>query len=321
MMTPATPGRSGLALDSCSAPACPSSPRPSPAPSELTVFTAHLPETFDATVIKPEWREYACWVVSAVVIRRYIDRGADETTFVPLAHDYVEGHVPARVRKPLIAELVGTGVLECDGVYYFGHHSGRRLGRHLKGPPGKCLCYRLGETHRGSRIRPRDLTHRELLNKMTRFRRKERDALTDPTHVALRRWHDRVEVLPDAPKGERPLLDSLTGGERRFTVCAQGRIHTNVANLPRQYRQFVRLEGRELSSCDISTSQPLLLALLLTNQAIGEGGGEEEFREAVWNPSSDPSLSVFLRDCLDGSVYDRIAALTRRGGTRRATWP
>lgn len=171
ILLPAAPPRHGQA-------------RPSPA------FTAHLPETFDPSVTKPAWAAYACWVVSAVVIRRFIDREADETTFVPLDSRYVEKHIPAKVRRPLLDNLLRNGVLECDGVYYFR--------RYLDGGPGKCLCYRLGERHRGARIRPHALTHRKLLKKMTRSWRDERDSITDPVHLALRAWHDRVEVLPSA---------------------------------------------------------------------------------------------------------------------------
>ncbi|MBA4189487.1 MAG: hypothetical protein C0467_15980 [Planctomycetaceae bacterium] len=272
-------------------------------------FKAHLPESFNLSVVSPAWAAYACWVVSAVVIRRFIDREADSSTFVPLDSRYIDGHIPAKVRRPLLDQLLEARVLECDNLFYFN--------RYFDGGPGKCLCYRLGEGHRDSNIYARDITHPELLRKIARFADKERDAITDPIHLALRRWHDQVEVLPTAPHGEHPLLDNLIDGERRFTVCAQGRVHTNVANLPRQYRQFLRLDKQELFSCDVSTSQPLLLGLLLqkNKETRGEcrgrvGRGERGSHEAVFNPYSDSSLNVFLEDCLSGTVYDRIATAT-----------
>lgn len=270
-------------------------------------YCAHLPETLDlTTATRPAWTAYAAWVVSAVVVRGFIDRTGPET-YVPLDHRYIEGHVPRKVRRRLMGDLLDAGVLECDGMYYFGDRAGKKAGRHVRGGPGKCLCYRLGAHHRMAKIQPHHITHTELLRKVNRFRQQERDAIKDPVHLALRAWHDRVEVLPDAPAGEHPLLDRLIDGERRFSVCPQGRVHTNVANLPRQYRQFIRLAGREVMSCDISTSQPLLLAVLLT-EAHQKGGGPN--RQAVCVPSSDTSLSDYLRDCLDGSVYDRLAGLT-----------
>ncbi|HYH69015.1 MAG TPA: hypothetical protein VD866_30250 [Urbifossiella sp.] len=302
MIPPTDPGRHGLAVASCPA------SRRSSSPPVLTSFTAHLPETFDPAVTRPEWAAYACWVVSAVVIRRYVDKDADDNTFVPLDHEYIDRHIPRKVRKPLLEDLKQAGVLECDGVYYFGCPSGKRDRRHVPGPPGKCLCYRLGPAHRGAKIRPHPLTHPELLRKVSMAYQQERAGVTAPVHIALRGWHDRVEVLPAAPHGEHPLLDRLIEGERRFTVCAQGRVHTNCANLPRQYRQYIRLDGRELESLDIVNSQQLLMAVLLKRR-------EEErsrSREAVCDPCSDASKNDYLRDCLDGSVYDRLAALTGR---------
>lgn len=268
------------------------------------VFKAHLPETLDlAVVTNPQWAAYAAWVVSAVVFRRYIDREADETTFVPLDTRYIEGHLPQKVRRKLLDDLLRAGVLECDGLYYFR--------RYLDGGPGKCLCYRLGERYRGVKVKARDITHTELLRKMTRFREREREAITNPVHLALRAWHDRVEVLPNAPYGEKPhLLDQMIDGERRFTVCGQGRVHTNVANLPRQDRQYIRLDGRELMSCDISTSQPLILALFLRNTRQTEERRGSRSHSAIFGHSSNDSLNEFLHDCLQGTVYDRLADLT-----------
>lgn len=283
-------------------------------PAALLAFTAHLPETFDPAVITPAWRAYACWVVSAVVIRRYLDRGSDEETFVPLSSSYVEKHIPKKVRKLLLDELVEKGVLECDGIYYFGDPAGRTTGQYAPGPRGKCLCYRLGATHRQSGIRPFTVTHHELLRKMNQLNEQEREAIKDSVHRTLRNWHDRVEVLPDAPYGEHPLLDRMIDGERRFTVCAQGRVHTNVANLPRQYRQYIRVAGQELMSCDISTSQPLLLAILLQNREREKENQKKKKKgtnhSAVYEPSSCLHLSDYLRDCLSGTVYDRVADLT-----------
>lgn len=272
---------------------------------------AHLPETIDPAVLtRSEWAPYAAFVISAVVFRRFIDHDADEATFVPLSNKFLRRHVPVRVSGPLIRDLLGCRVLERDETYYFGQFA--RRGR------GKCFCYRLGECLRGITVRPRVITHPELLRKMHAAWQADRAAITSPLHIALRYWHDQVEVLPDAPYGEHLLLDRLLDGERRFSVCRQGRIHHNVANLPRQYRQYVRLEGNEMESVDIATSQPLLLGLVLSGRAQGlaaEAGKGKTSRKvagtpALYVPSSEPNLNVYLGHCLDGTIYDHIAAET-----------
>lgn len=265
-------------------------------------FLAHLPVTLDlAAVTRPEWAAYAAWVVSTVVFRRFVEK-VDETDFVPLATEFIEKNIPAKVRRALLDDLLGHGVLECDNVYYFGPSAGGRR--------GKCLCYRVGAAYRGVRIGARPITHQWLLRKLSLALAEERAALTDPTHLALRTWHDRVEVTADAPYGENVLLDRLIEGERRFTACEQGRCHTNVANLPAQYRQFIKLAGRELVSVDISTSQPLILAVLLTGRGNNKWKETEEAHHVLFRLQSDSSLNVFLGDCLNGTVYDVIAART-----------
>ena len=274
---------------------------------------AHLPVSLDLTAVtRPCWAEYGMWAVGAVVYRRYVERVGPDA-YVLLGSEFMNRHLPPKVRRPLLDDLLGTGVLESDRVYSFGAAAG--------GGPGKALCYRLGRGYRDDPIRPRPLTHPELLRKIAAARRAERDAVTDPVHLRLRAWHDRVELLPDAPAGEHPLLDAMIDGERRFAACEQGRIHHNIANLPREYRRFVRLAGEGLASVDVSASQPLLLALLLTGRATPPTPPK---RGATPTPPSfglysDASATEFLRDCLAGRVYDRLVGET--GYTRDEVKP
>jgi hypothetical protein len=254
------------------------------------------------TIVGPGRVAYASWFVSAVVFHRFTHREADEMTFVPMDTQFIEKHIPAKVRRLLLDDLLNAGVVECDGKYWFGNG------------PGKCYCYRIGEAYRDSPIRPSYITHRILLKKINKYRQHQRDTLKDPVHRTLRDWHDRVEVLPYAPYGVHPSLDVMIDGQRRFDPCEQGRLHTNVSNLQRQFRRYLRLDGRELMSVDISTSQPLLLALLLRNRREIEGKGEGieggKRDTVLYSHSCPSSITSFLHDCRTGIVYDRIVELT-----------
>jgi hypothetical protein len=277
-------------------------------------FLAHLPAGFDASMLPSPLGPYAQWVVSAVVVRQLSERlGPD--AYVPLAAKYAEHFVPVALRKGVFGALLESGVLECDNRYHFGGDG-----------PGKCLCYRLGEGYRDGGIVPVLVPSPELLRKVVAADGRARELVTDPLYLKLRDWHDRVELLPSAALDPHTLLARMAAGERRFTVCLQGRIHTNVANLPRQCRRHLRLAGRELESVDVATCQPLLLAIFLRGVAFGEAEGWSRRRrvreEAVASPKplcqgySDGGLSIFERDCLEGTVYGRLENQTDYALTR-----
>lgn len=53
------------------------------------------------------------------------------------------------------------------------------------------------------------------------------------------------------------------GNDFSFTVDHTGRVHTNLTNLPRELRQFIRLDGKKITGRDLVSSQPVFLACLL----------------------------------------------------------
>lgn len=296
----------------------PAADRPPACPPSF--YSAYLPETLDLDrVVDRAHREYAAWVVSTIVFRRYVDRTVDETTFVPLYSGFIEEFVPRHVRKPMLDKLKENGVLDCDEKKVFGKYvhpsliPWTPLGKN--GHRGKCYGYRLGEAYRGARIGVRKVTHPELMKNVTAAWKRDWDAITNPTHIALREWHRQVELLPSAPRGEHPFLDVMLDRERRFTVCPYGRVHTNVTNLPRQYRQYLRLAGQELVSVDVTSAQPLLLARFLRDyRQKGEGRGRSENTKPIWGYYWYRVLNDLQEDCRTGEVYHRLVELT--GKTR-----
>lgn len=236
---------------------------------------AHLPQSLDLKSLLgrrelARWHDYAAWLVSKVVFRRFVDDGVTGETFVPLSKKACLTAVPQHVRKPLLTFLADEQVLECDN-HSFPPLCGRR---------GKAYCWRVGEPYRRDKIRPHLLTHPELVRKLAR----DRASVTDLTHCGLRAWVERVEVVPEAPEGFHPLLDALKLGDRRFHVCDQGRVHTPITNLPRQCRQFVRLAGNHLTSVDVSTCQPLLLGLIFAQEL----NSQQKRRRNDWRKRSNP---------------------------------
>ena len=267
----------------------------------------HLPESLRLGDILPRPHvAYGEWVVGAIVHQQHARHtGPDE--MVPLSYEFAIAHVPEKVYRSIRTQLLAANILECDGDFHFDP---RGL------VPGKCLCYRLGSAWRRQPLISRFITHPELLRKMTAQRHIEWKAITNIVHKGLRAWHGRVEVVPGTPVGLHPLLDRMIDGERRFTVCEQGRVHTNVANLPRWCRQYIRLEGQRLMSIDVATSQPLLLGLVCQNRArsaipaltMSQPPSQSAPAQPspIYRPCRDVITNVYLLSCLEGTVYDRI---------------
>lgn len=266
----------------------------------------HLPESLDLGQFVPaKLVQHAELVTGAIVYQRFAHHAAP-ADFVPFSYDFSRLILPDRTRRPVLLGLTGNPpVLECDGYYRYGPDG------------GKAYCFRLAPPYRDLPLKKRPITHPELIKKMRISHDAERSSVKHPTHKALRRWHDRVEVLPTAIYGVDVPLDLMIDGERRFKVCPMGRVHTNVVNLSREHRHNIRLAGQELWSVDISNSQPLILSLFLLRSHRGslsptgkaEGEGREENPPSVTH-YDDLCLNEFRNHCLDGTIYDRISAVT-----------
>jgi len=268
---------------------------------------AHLPASLDlATVVGPQRIDYAAFIVSRVVMQRYLDRNATANTPVPLASAFLRKTIPGGAGSAILKDLIQNGALETDGRYRRGED----------GEPGECRRFCIGERYRADPIIPRPLTHPELIRKLEDYVQRERDELKDPVHRKLRDWHDRIEVMSHAPYGQNPLLDVMIQGERRLKPCPQGRVHSNVSNLPAQYRQFLRIDGQPLEVVDVATAQPLLMGHLLEGLAERaeqarwrrkkEEEGREKSRRVLLANSSDSDLRMYVSDCLSATLYENL---------------
>jgi hypothetical protein len=86
-----------------------------------------------------------------------------------------------------------------------------------------------------------------------------------------------LEVSPDGP--DVLPLARICARDFFFTVCEQGRVHTNLTNLAREHRQYLRVGGRLLWAMDVTNCQPLLLGLTLANKNALLEQEMSEYRE------------------------------------------
>lgn len=244
--------------------------------------------------------------------------------FVPLAFAHLETVIPRNLVRQVKRVLI-PDVLETDGRYWFG-----------PGRPGKCLGYRLAPTLAAEpEVVTRfscSLSRKLAAADLRRAGEQEREAAAlSPLHRQLRD-HVRSAWLTDGAKGDgHPGVEFLTG-ERPgwFVVCGQGRVHHPVASCPRRLRRHLRLAdpNAPLSLVDVTTSQPLLLGLVVGGYAMRTPGaatpparsGETHSHEKpatgtqqtdggrdghLFSPDSDTGR--FITECLTGDLYTKLA--------------
>ncbi len=267
---------------------------------------------------------YAEWLVSEVIRWGTLYK-VPPRQFVPLAFTHLETVIPrnlvGRVKHALVPD-----VLETDDRYWFG-----------PGWPGKCLGYRLAPAVTATPVVvPRFSVTLGRKLATADDRRAVEEERNEATHTPLLRRlreHVRSAWLTDQAKDDpHPVVEFLTG-ERPgwFVVCPQGRVHHPVASCPRRLRRHLRLAdpNAPLSLVDVTTSQPLLLGLVVggyTAQApgaeatwpcAGETPSREktaarpqpavEHRRAAHLFSPDSDTRRFIDECLSGDLYTKLA--------------
>ena len=109
-------------------------------------------------------------------------------------------------------------------------------------------------------------------------------------------WQDFVNSYYDKEKVYNSILASairIVNGDIFYTRDAtEGRFHSNVTNMKRGLRQYLRVNGKPLANIDISNSQPYLSTIILTYPA--KVSGQVQAREAGCH-RENPCTRVPLR--------------------------
>jgi hypothetical protein len=313
------------------------SDRPNPGTLSKSV-RAYLPANLELRHLPAKWLEYGAWLVHHLYSQSHLDRRYRDGKFIPLYSKFLERILPKKDRKIILSSVVDSGVVECNGSYSVG----------CAGHPGKSTGYRLSTEYREAPFRQHWLHHPELAHKLIRHRH-EQEKCFAPVHHHLKAKMNGLEVVG---YGTFPLvylpMVALINRDFRFTVCKQGRVHTNLTNLDKEYRKNLQWNGRPLWLIDIVNSQPLILALTLRQMAHANNHNhnarpdqpsptkpnphQPQGAHANKEPSPYvPSLSNnrlsdsddaqrFLDWCLDGQIYERlgkVAGLSRDDAKKR----
>jgi hypothetical protein len=221
--------------------------------------------------------------------------------FVPRKAAYLRNLVHKEQYLPLRDALAAGGVIELDSHYIVGQ---------------KSMGFRIGSAYEGQPFRRVRLQDDAAVRRLAKAREQFRPPLTDPTHQRLFHWLTQLEVDYEGAmqflvtekmdcrhfQAKQLAVEMIRDKEFFFVPDRQGRVHTNVTNLWKKLRSFLRMRGQPLVNIDIANSQPLLFALELVNRMTNETVNSNNHIEQSSFPSLSPSPFPFHYDA-EGSSY------------------
>ena len=225
------------------------------------------PASFDPLEALPDALRHraddARWLVHALYQRRVFDRrGADG--WVNLKAAYLRRYMNLRDYHKVVNALEAGGVIEVDRHYVPGVHS---------------RAYRLAARYRGERHRRVGVAARGLARTLARDRAALGAGFDDPVHRHLCDNLRRLEIDLERAERDGVLADPavahqaacLGDGAWHFSVDDYGRVHTNLSNLKKCLRKYLRVDGQPLVFVDVACSQPLLVGVLTLNWVVNGG--------------------------------------------------
>ncbi|TWT64415.1 hypothetical protein [Rubinisphaera italica] len=187
-----------------------------------------------------------------------VTKKANERGFVPLKRAYLRSFIPHRIVRPLIGALIDAEVIESDRYFVPGH---------------KSYGYRFAGSYFRAPVVRLPLSNTKLIEHITHENRSECKKVRLDVHRYLRTQLKSLQIDLDRAlvflehDEHRELLKipafQIATGERLFSVCRYGRIHTDLTHLKSTLRPCLHVDGKRLVSIDIRNSQPLFLALLI----------------------------------------------------------
>ncbi len=267
--------------------------RPAKKPSKRVVL--YVPDTFDHEVHLPEelrhLADYARFLLHRINVGRvHLRRG---NCLVYLKREYLVRFIPKDRFTAIRHALVESDVIHVRKFCVKGEMS---------------YGYRLLYPHNQgfSLYRP---TTKRLINKIVLWRKRESDTLRHPVHRELRRYVKAITIdeqaaltsvhgTPFQQAAQVAMIRRINDGDF-FTIADKyGRFHSNLTNLKKTLRPFLRYRGSRLCNLDIANSQPMIFCLLLVNLLSNNGKLDNlidyEFSESLnaYDIEIDDSLSL-----------------------------
>lgn len=235
----------------------------------------------------------------------------------------VKGDRATEIRQ----ELLESGLIEWNTDYSFYRDDNNR-----KRKDGECMKYRIKETE----LKWTTITDRRILKKLNKSAHEHLKELLK-TDIYGYQFYCLSEVTFDAEKARQKLskyidegydkdtietldakikeLESISNRKagdmvdaRRMSRDKGGRLHTNITNVSSKFREFIKIQGEELTVLDIGNSYPYFMAEWLNKKL------NQHICPSLLSPFLSSSSSMLIkneisqlqRDTEQKCFYDKI---------------
>jgi hypothetical protein len=228
----------------------------------------YVPDTFDPEVHLPEelrhLADYARYLLHRINVGRvHLRRG---NCLVYLKRDYLVEFIPKERFTAIRDALVDSGVIHVRKFCVKGEIS---------------FGYRLLYPHNQGFSLYQPTTER-LIDKIMRWRKQESDTLRHPVHRELRHFVKALTIdelaalasvhgTPFQQSAQVVMIHRITEGDFFSIPDRHGRFHSNITNLKKTLRPFLRYRESKLVNLDIANFQPMIFCLLLVNLLSNSG--------------------------------------------------
>lgn len=208
------------------------------------------------------------YIVSNIRMRHLLDRRFLKEDFVPVNMELLESLISKQQAPIIMKNLIASGILECDNLVYRGSKS--------KG-------YRLTEIFQTSKWTLTEIKDLKLAEKLSKKQIDLEQAINQhgKGYQIVNYWLGELEINSRnakryiakqkglTEKEEETYLKSVEMIEKkqffRSVDSKAKRFHSNLTNISTPLRQFLTIDGQELWGTDLTSSQPVFMAILMQN--------------------------------------------------------
>lgn len=257
-------------------------------------ITKIVKELCDSTSRKKRFDYHYLYVVSNIRIRHILDRRYLKTDFVPVNLDLLRTLISFQEATAILDNLITVGVLETDNKVIVGTKS--------KG-------YRLTESFQTAKWSLTEIKDLKLAEKLSKKQTEIKDEINKhgKGYQIVNYWLNELEINSRNAKRYIDKLEDTTDKQNetysksvemiekkqfhRSVDTKAKRFHNNLTNLSTPLRRFLSIDGKELWGTDLTSSQPVFMAILMLSQ-----------------PNVDKEeLERFTKCVCDGNFYEYLA--------------